>query len=184
MEYQELFTIFPESPQRQLSGNDRARLLMDGALAVRKSDRVWMQHALDLAQHAGHEGEVPVGAVIVQDGRLLGAGWNQTIGLNDPSAHAEILALREAGKKHGNYRLPGCSVYVTLEPCAMCAGAMLHARLERVYFGASDPKTGALGGSFDLYADYSHNHRIAVHRGLLDEECSTLLKDFFRARRK
>ena len=152
--------------------------------AVTESDREWMRHALDLAHRAGAEGEVPVGAVIVKDGRLLGEAWNRAIELYDPSAHAEILALREAGKRLGNYRLPGCSLYVTLEPCAMCAGAMLHARLEQVFFGAADPKTGALGGTFDLYADYPHNHHVTTHGGLLEIECSSLLKQFFRARRR
>ena len=103
-----------------------------------------MRQSLDLAHRAGEAGEVPVGAVIVKDGQLLGSGWNRVIMLNDASAHAEILAIRKAGAQLGNYRLPGCSLYVTLEPCAMCAGAMLHARLEHVYFGAGDPKTGAL----------------------------------------
>ncbi len=151
--------------------------------ALAGSDRAWMQHALALANRAGEEGEVPVGAVIVKDGQLLGEGWNRTINHNDPSAHAEILALRDAGERLGNYRLPGCSLYVTLEPCVMCAGAMLHARLEHLYFGAGDPKTGALGGTFDLYADYSHNHRVTTHQGLLKNECSSLLKEFFRSRR-
>ena len=152
--------------------------------AVTESDREWMRHALDLAHRAGAEGEVPVGAVIVKGGRLLSEAWNRAIELNDPSAHAEILALREAGKRLGNYRLPGCSLYVTLEPCAMCAGAMLHARLEQVFFGAADPKTGALGGTFDLYADYPHNHHVTTQGGLLEIECSSLLKQFFRARRR
>ncbi len=143
-----------------------------------------MRRALDLASRAGQEGEVPVGAVIVKDGQLLGEGWNQVIKLNDPSAHAEILALRAAGERLGNYRLPGCSLYVTLEPCAMCAGAVLHARLEHLYFGAGDPKTGALGGTFDLYADYPHNHHVLTYRGLMEDECSSLLKEFFRARRR
>ncbi len=156
---------------------------MNVSPVVAESDREWMRHALDLAHRAREEGEVPVGAVIVKDGQLLGEGWNRTINLNDPSAHAEILALREAGQRLGNYRLPGCSLYVTLESCAMCAGAMLHARLEQVYFGAWDPKTGALGGTFDLYADYPHNHHITTQGGLLEIECSSLLKDFFRARR-
>jgi tRNA(adenine34) deaminase len=150
---------------------------------VAETDGAWMRHALDLAHRAGEEGEVPVGAVLVKDGRLLGEGWNRVIKLNDPSAHAEILAMREAGERLGNYRLPGCSLYVTLEPCAMCAGAMLHARLEHVYFGAADPKTGALGGAFNLYDDYSHNHRITVQGGVLATECSTMLKEFFKFRR-
>jgi tRNA(adenine34) deaminase len=150
---------------------------------VAESDRAWMRRALDLAQRAGDEGEVPVGAVMVKDGQLVGEGWNRVIDLNDPSAHAEILVMREAGQRLANYRLPGCSLYVTLEPCAMCAGAMLHARLEHVYFGAGDPKTGALGGTFDLFADYPHNHHVTTHSGLLEKECSSLLKEFFRARR-
>ncbi len=157
---------------------------MNGFPVVAESDREWMQHALDLAHRARQEGEVPVGAVIVKDGQLLGMGWNRVIKLNDPSAHAEILALRGAGKRLGNYRLPGCSLYVTLEPCAMCAGAMLHARLEQVYFGAGDPKSGALGGSFNLYVGYPHNHHITTQGGLLEIECSSLLKQFFQARRR
>ena len=152
--------------------------------ALAESDSAWMQHALELAHRAGEEGEVPVGAVLIKDGQLLGKGWNQVIRLNDASAHAEMLAMREAGERLSNYRLPGCSLYVTLEPCAMCAGAMLHSRLEHVYFGAADPKTGALGGAFNLLDDYSHNHRIHVQGGLMEEECANLLKDFFRARRQ
>ncbi len=143
-----------------------------------------MRYALDLAHRAGEEGEVPVGAVLVKDGQLLGEGWNRVIRLNDASAHAEILAMREAGERLGNYRLPGGSLYVTLEPCAMCAGAMLHARLEHVYFGAADPKTGALGGALNLLDDYSHNHHIIVQGGLLEDECSTMLKEFFKSRRQ
>lgn len=157
--------------------------LMNESQAVAEFDRAWMRRALDLANRASDAGEVPVGAVIVKDGQLLGEGWNRVIQLNDPSAHAEILALREAGERLENYRLPGCSLYVTLEPCAMCAGAMLHARLEQVYFGAGDPKTGAMGGTFDLYGDYPHNHHVMAHGGLLESECSSLLKEFFRSRR-
>ncbi len=142
-----------------------------------------MRHALELAHRAGEEGEVPVGAVIVKDGQVLGRGWNRVIKLNDPSAHAEILALREAGQRLGNYRLPGCSLYVTLEPCAMCAGAMIHARLERVVYGADDPKTGAAGGRFDLLSNPAHNHHPVVDGGCLADKCSVLLKDFFRQRR-
>ena len=152
--------------------------------AVAESDRAWMRHALDLANRAGEEGEVPVGAVIVKEGQLVGEGWNRTISLNDPSAHAEILALRDAGKRLANYRLPGCSLYVTLEPCAMCAGAMIHARLERLVFGASDPKTGAAGGRFDLLLNPGHNHRVQVAGGCLATDCGGLLQNFFQARRK
>ena len=151
--------------------------------ATVESDRAWMRHALDLANRAGEEGEVPVGAVIVKEGQLVGEGWNRTINRNDPSAHAEILALRDAGERLANYRLPGCSLYVTLEPCAMCAGAMIHARLERLIFGAPDPKTGAAGGLFDLLLNPGHNHRVQVSGGCLAAECGRLLQNFFRARR-
>ena len=147
-------------------------------------DTFWMSEALSLAQRAHDEGEVPVGAVVVRDGQVIGRGWNRNIDLNDPSAHAEIMAMREAGAAIGNYRLSGCSLYVTLEPCPMCAGAMIHARLERIVYGASDPKTGAAGGKFDLLRDPAHNHAPAVEGGCLANECSARLKSFFRERRK
>lgn len=150
---------------------------------TRAQDRVWMAQALVLARRAVEAGEVPIGAVIVRDGEIVGRGWNRNISLKDPSAHAEIMAMREAGKTLGNHRLPGCSLYVTLEPCPMCAGAMIHARLARVVFGADDPKTGAAGGVFDLLGDPSHNHRVEVTGGCLAEESSALLKDFFKQRR-
>lgn len=146
-------------------------------------DRHWMAEAQALASQAGLEGEVPIGAVIVHEGEIVGRGWNRNIGLNDPSAHAEIMAMRDAGKTLSNHRLPGCSLYVTLEPCAMCAGAMIHARLARVVFGADDPKTGAAGGVFDLLGDPSHNHRVEVTGGCLAEESAAMLKDFFKQRR-
>ena len=146
-------------------------------------DQIWMSEALLLAKRAGLEQEVPIGAVIVREGEIVGRGWNRNIGLNDPSAHAEIMAMREAGKSLGNHRLPGCSLYVTLEPCPMCAGAMIHARLARVVYAADDPKTGAAGGMFDLLSNPSHNHAVKVSRGCLAEESSVLLRDFFRKRR-
>jgi len=146
-------------------------------------DRQWINEAVVLARQAAAEGEVPVGAVVVKDGKIIGRGWNQNIGLSDPTAHAEIMALREAGSTLGNYRLPGCTLYVTLEPCVMCAGAMIHARLERIVFAASDPKTGAAGGKFDLLSNPAHNHAPTVNGGCLADECSALLKDFFRQRR-
>jgi tRNA(adenine34) deaminase len=149
-----------------------------------EQDHAWMGEALQLAKRAEAEGEVPIGAVVVHEDRIVGRGWNRNIGLNDPSAHAEILALGEAGKALGNHRLVNCSLYVTLEPCPMCAGAMIHARLERVIYGASDPKTGAAGGKFDLLLDPAHNHAPAVEGGCLAGECSDLLKTFFRVRRK
>ena len=149
-----------------------------------EQDNQWMLHALTLAAKAGAQGEVPVGAVLVRDGEVLGEGWNQPITLNDPSAHAEMLALRAAGQAVGNYRLPHTTLYVTLEPCPMCVGAMIHARVERVVFGAFDPKTGAAGSAFDLLTDERHNHRIAVQGGVLAERCAETLRDFFRARRQ
>ena len=145
---------------------------------------LWMREAMQLAERAGDEGEIPIGAVIVKDCKIIGRGWNRNIGLNDPSAHAEIMAMREAGAVIGNYRLVGCSLYVTLEPCPMCAGAMIHARLDRIVYGANDPKTGAAGGKFDLLCDPAHNHAPAVKGGCLEDECSSRLKEFFRKRRK
>ena len=143
----------------------------------------WMRRALELARTAEAADEVPVGAVVVRDGEEVGSGRNRTIELNDPSAHAEILALRDAGQRLGNYRLPGCELYVTLEPCCMCAGAMIHARLSRLVYGADDPKTGAVGGRFELLGDERHNHRVEVAAGVLAEECGEILRAFFRARR-
>ena len=142
-----------------------------------------MQAALDQARQAGTQGEVPVGAVVVLDGEIVGRGFNQPIGRNDPTAHAEIVALREAGQILGNYRLPGCQLYVTLEPCAMCSGAIIHARISRVVFGARDPKTGAAGSVIDLYAESRLNHHLTVSGGVLACECSQLLSAFFAARR-
>lgn len=142
-----------------------------------------MHRALELAALAESEGEVPVGAVLVRDGRLLGEGWNQPIGAHDASAHAEIRALRAAGLKVGNYRLPGATLYVTLEPCVMCAGAIVHARVARVVFATSDPKTGAAGSVFDTLVSPLHNHRVEVEGGLLAEQAGEQLRAFFRARR-
>jgi tRNA(Arg) A34 adenosine deaminase TadA len=156
---------------------------MTSAGTFDEQDQFWMGEALSLALRAAAEAEVPIGAVVVREGKIIGRGWNRNIGLNDPSAHAEILALREAGVIAGNHRLPGCSLYVTLEPCPMCAGAMIHARLARVVYGADDPKTGAAGGVFDLLGNPAHNHAVDIKGGCLAEESSALLKDFFRQRR-
>ena len=142
-----------------------------------------MDEALMLARKAADEKEVPVGAVVVAEGGIVGRGWNRNIGLHDPSAHAAIMAMRDAGKTVGNHRLTNCTLYVTLEPCLMCVGAMIHARLERVVYGADDPKTGAAGGKFDLLLNPVHNHAPMVAGGCLAVECSVLLKDFFRQRR-
>jgi tRNA(adenine34) deaminase len=149
-----------------------------------QDDERYMQRALLLAAHARDaENEVPVGAVLVQGDEIIGLGWNRNITLNDPSAHAEIMALRAAGEKLSNYRMPGATLYVTLEPCAMCAMALVHARIGRVVYAATDPKTGAAGSVFDTLISDRHNHRVAVEGGLLAEESSTMLRDFFRSRR-
>ncbi len=149
-----------------------------------ENDMAWMLQALELAQRSELQGEVPVGALIVRDGVIVGKGWNQNIGLNDPTAHAEIVAMRKAGVSVGNHRLPGCTLYVTLEPCCMCAGAMIHARLARLVFGAADPKTGAAGGSFDILGNDRHNHVIAVQGGCREAESAELLRNFFGAKRR
>lgn len=147
-------------------------------------DEYFMRRALELARHAADEhAEVPVGAVLVQDGVVVGEGWNRNIGGSDPSAHAEIVALRDAGQRVGNYRYPGSTLYVTLEPCVMCAGAIVHARVARVVFAADDPKTGAAGSVFDTLVSDLHNHRVKVAGGLCADEASTLLREFFRNRR-
>ena len=146
-------------------------------------DENWMRYALQLAQQAALQGEVPVGAVLVQDDNILGEGWNQPISLNDPSAHAEMLAMRAAGQAAANYRLPNTTLYVTLEPCSMCAGAMIHARIARVVFGAYDPKTGAAGSLFSVLNDPRHNHQVQISGGVLAEKCAELLRTFFRERR-
>jgi tRNA(adenine34) deaminase len=142
-----------------------------------------MREALALAREAAQAGEVPVGAVVVKDGEIVGRGWNRPIGTSDPTAHAEVVALREAAARLGNYRLPGCELFVTLEPCPMCVGAMLHARLARVVFGATDPKTGACGGVVSLAAEAKLNHQTAFLGGVLAEDCGALLKRFFADRR-
>jgi tRNA(adenine34) deaminase len=149
-----------------------------------EEDRRWMARALELAAHARDaEGEVPVGAVLVMDGKAVGLGWNRNITLHDPTAHAEIQALRAAGEALANYRFPGATLYVTLEPCAMCAMAMVHARIGRVVYGATDPKTGAAGSVFDTLISDRHNHRIDVVGGLEAEAAGDMLRQFFRARR-
>lgn len=143
-----------------------------------------MRIALAAADKARAAGEVPVGAVIVKDGEVIATGFNQPIGCHDPTHHAEIAALRAASEALGNYRLPGCTLYVTLEPCVMCAGAMMHARLSRIVFGASDPKTGACGSVVNLFAEERLNHHAEVEGGLLAAECGTMLSSFFAERRR
>jgi tRNA(adenine34) deaminase len=147
------------------------------------ADEVFMRVALDLARQAALAGEVPVGAVVVKDGQIIGRGSNAPISRHDPSAHAEMMALRDAAQRVGNYRLVGCELFVTLEPCVMCVGAMFHARIARVVFGAHDPKTGAAGSVFNLFAETRLNHHARTHGGVLAEECGKVLSDFFAARR-
>ena len=147
------------------------------------NDEYFMRAALELARQAEQAGEVPVGAVVVKDGVIIGRGSNAPIGRHDPSAHAEMLALRDAAQNVGNYRLVGCELYVTLEPCLMCVGAMFHARIARVIFGASDPKTGAAGSVLDLFEEQRLNHHAEVLGGVLAAECGSVLSQFFAARR-
>jgi tRNA(adenine34) deaminase len=146
-------------------------------------DRQFMQEALEQAKLAALAGEVPVGAVLVRDGQVISRSFNKSIASHDPSAHAEMLALRGAAREEQNYRLPRATMYVTLEPCAMCAGAMLHARIERVVFGTADPKTGAAGSVLDLFSIKQINHQTLAEGGIMQEECGQLLRDFFRERR-
>ncbi|MDB5977494.1 MAG: tadA [Nevskia sp.] len=142
-----------------------------------------MRRALDLARQAAGQGEVPVGALLVLDGEPIGEGWNKPISQHDPSAHAEMLAMRDAAQRLGNYRLTGTTLYVTLEPCVMCAGAIVHARVSRLVFGARDPKAGAVDSVYDVIARPRLNHVVAWSGGVLEEECGAVLREFFRSRR-
>ncbi len=148
------------------------------------NDEFFMREALQLARQAWDAGEVPVGAVVVLDGVIVGRGFNAPISRHDPSAHAEMMALRDAAQRLGNYRLPGVSLYVTLEPCAMCAGAIMHARVARAVFGAADLKTGAAGSVLNLFAETRLNHHTGVTGAVLAAECGIMLSDFFAARRQ
>ncbi|MFT3758024.1 tRNA adenosine(34) deaminase TadA [Thauera sp.] len=147
------------------------------------NDEDYMRAAMEEARRAGACDEVPVGAIVVLDGEIVGRGFNQPIGCHDPTAHAEIMALRDAAARLGNYRLPGCELFVTLEPCAMCSGAIMHARIARVVFGARDPKTGVAGSVLDLFAETRLNHHATIEGGVLGEDCGRMLSDFFAARR-
>ncbi|MDQ8022482.1 MAG: tRNA adenosine(34) deaminase TadA [Moraxellaceae bacterium] len=151
---------------------------------MNERDEFFMREALALAREAGSLDEVPVGAVVVLNDEIIGRGYNQPIFRNDPTAHAEVIALRDAGQRLGNYRMPGATLYVTLEPCVMCSGAIFHGRIARVVYGARDPKTGVAGSVFDLYAETRLNHHAQIEGGVLAEECGQLLSSFFAARRQ
>jgi tRNA(adenine34) deaminase len=152
--------------------------------AVDSRDAAYMRVALDAAEQARAAGEVPVGAVVVLDNKVIATGFNHPIGAHDPSAHAEMVALRAAAQVLGNYRMPGCELYVTLEPCLMCAGVIMHSRIARVVYGARDPKTGACGSVVDAFAQARLNHHASVSGGVLETECASLLKQFFADRRE
>lgn len=152
--------------------------------ALKAQDEIWMRQALSLAAKAAEEGEVPVGAIVVQNGEVLGEAWNRPIGSCDPSGHAEIRALRQAGENARNYRLPGATLYVTIEPCTMCVGAMVHARIDRLVFGAREPKAGAVVSQNQLLAHPAMNTNIVYAEGILAEECSQMISDFFAFRRE
>lgn len=152
-------------------------------LTLCEQDRQFMQYALELANKAQDEGEIPVGAVLVADGEIIGEGWNRSIMLSDPTAHAEIQAIRMAGQRVQNYRLLNSTLYVTLEPCTMCAGAILHSRIGRLVFGASDYKTGAIGSRFHFFEEYKMNHFLHIRGGVMATECSQKISQFFQQRR-
>jgi tRNA(adenine34) deaminase len=147
------------------------------------NDKDFMQRALELAKKAEAHDEVPVGAIIVYQDKIIGEGWNQPISSDDPTAHAEIMALRDAGEKIGNYRLPNATIYVTLEPCTMCAGAIIHARLSKLVYAVDDPKTGACGSVFNLLQTDKLNHTVEIENGVLEEECRSLIQSFFKEKR-
>ena len=159
-------------------------LVQDADFIGKNKDHLkWMQYALKLAERSRDEGEVPVGAVIIKDEKLIAEGWNQPIDRNDATAHAEIMAIRAAGEVLNNYRLPDTTLYVTLEPCTMCVGAIIHARIANVIFGAPDPKTGAAGSVVDVFSADCHNHQVRVNGGVMMNDCGQILREFFRERR-
>jgi tRNA(adenine34) deaminase len=169
---------------KNINKNNKIDRVFLHMIRIDEEDEYFMQHALMLAQRAEQQGEVPVGAVLVRQGHVIGEGWNQPIGMTDPTAHAEIMALRDAAEREQNYRLPGTTLYVTLEPCPMCAGAIVHARVSRVVYAAPDPKGGAAGSVFDLLpTDGRFNHQVEVYGGLMLETSARMLQEFFRHRR-
>ena len=176
-----LYSIIARLKQERESLLVKEILSKDGRES--RSDVYWMSQALSLAEKAAALGEVPVGAILVLDNEIIGEGWNQPIGASDPTAHAEILALRQGAARINNYRLLNTTLYATLEPCAMCAGAMIHARIKRLVFGAPDPKTGAAGSVLNLLQDERLNHRVICEGNVLGEACGELLRRFFKERR-
>ena len=146
-------------------------------------DEEWMQHAFQLAKKSKEHDEVPVGAIVVYEDEIIGKGWNQPISSHDPTAHAEMMALKNAGEKIGNYRLPKSTMYVTLEPCVMCAGAIVHARIARLVYAVDDEKTGACGSVFNVVQTDKLNHRVRIEKGVLEKECQMLIQDFFKEKR-
>jgi len=172
-------TASAELPGNSLSGHQP--LTSDHEFSA--ADTFFMSRAIELAREAQTAGEVPVGAVIVKDGVIVGEGWNRPISTHDPSAHAEMIAMRAAAQTLGNYRLLDTTLYVTLEPCAMCAGAMVHARVKRLVYAAADPRAGAAGSIFNIVQHEALNHRLEIAGGLLGQECATLLRSFFASRR-
>ncbi|MFA3790667.1 tRNA adenosine(34) deaminase TadA [Aliiglaciecola sp. SL4] len=156
----------------------------NSAREIQLQDEYWMNYALSLADNAWKIGEVPVGAVLVKDNKVVSQGWNQSISLNDPSAHAEMIAIREGGKSLNNYRMLDCTLYVTLEPCPMCAGLLVHSRIKRLVFGAKDYKTGFAGSLMNLLNDERLNHQIEVQGDVLAEQCASKISDFFKMRRE
>lgn len=172
------------SPKKTVHLKSEASRPPDDALrSIEASDELWMDEALRCARRALEAGEVPVGAVVISQGKIIGRGWNQNIHSSDPTAHAEMIALREAGETLGDHRQGGCELFVTIEPCAMCAGAMVHARIRRLVYGAEDPKAGAVYSVMQVLNHPQLNHRIEVHRGVLAGRSAELLQSFFRRRR-
>jgi len=152
-------------------------------MGINEADIRWMQHALTLAEKAKSQNEVPIGAVVILQDEMIGKGWNQPISNNDPTSHAEIIALREAGNNLNNYRLLNSTMYVTLEPCMMCSSAMVHARINRLVFGASDPKTGSVISVFDNFDQEYHNHKVKHEGGICADQCGDIISSFFKERR-
>jgi tRNA(adenine34) deaminase len=176
--------MFLVSRRQPLSGNNHENVCDNGRSGLTmSSDESFMQRALELAALAAERGEVPVGAVVVRDGRVIGEGFNQPISSNDPSAHAEIVALRDAASREGNYRLPDTSLFVTLEPCTMCAGALVHARVKRLVYGATEPKSGVAVSNACLFEHEHLNHKVQLSGGVLADQCGAILSNFFKSRR-